>query len=509
MDVIAIHAESKPDQPALVEGSRVWSWADLLDRRNRLAHALLDLGLRRGEQAVIYATNSLENLLAGAAVRAVGAVAVMMNHRLVAEEVAYILDDADAACVFVGQAFLQTAEAVRGEARTVRHWVTLDGEAPGWATSMGALLAAGRPDPLPADLATGLGASMIYTGGTTGRPKGALRTAIDPRISLGFMEALGMIHPDHVHLVAGPLYHSAPAGFALYAQLLGATVVVMPRFDPAEALALVGRHRVTSSFMAPTLIKRIVDLPEAERRRHDLSSLRTLVVAGAPCPMRVKEEALRLFGPVLYEFYGSTELGINTVLRPEEMLARPGSCGRAAPGVELAVLDDEGRPVPPGTPGELCVRRYAGAFDAYYKNPEATRETERGDWLTVGDVAWMDAAGFVHICDRKRDMIISGGVNIYPAEIEDALHRHPDVEDVAVFGVPDEEWGERVHAAVQPRPGAALTAEAVVRFARRHLADYKVPREVSFHAQLPRDQAGKLLKRVLREPHWAGRGSRI
>jgi acyl-CoA synthetase (AMP-forming)/AMP-acid ligase II len=232
-------------------------------------------------------------------------------------------------------------------------------------------------------------------------------------------------------------------------------------------------------------------------------------MAAAPCPMRVKEEVLAWFGPVLYEFYGSTELGINTVLRPHDMLRKPHSCGTAAPGVELAVLDDVGQPVPAGTPGELHVRRGNGVFDGYYKNPQATAETARGDWLSVGDVAWLDDEGFVYICDRKRDMIISGGVNIYPAEIEDVLHRHPAVEDAAVFGVPDAEWGERVHAALQLRPGMALTATEVTEFCRGHLADYKAPRQVSFHDDFPRDTAGKLVKRLLREPYWAGRATRV
>jgi fatty-acyl-CoA synthase/long-chain acyl-CoA synthetase len=225
--------------------------------------------------------------------------------------------------------------------------------------------------------------------------------------------------------------------------------------------------------------------------------------------MRVKEAVIAHFGPVLYEFYGSTELGINTVLRPEDVLRKPGSCGRAAPGVELAILDDDGRPAAAGEPGELFVRHYPGVFEEYYKKAEATRQTRRGDWLSVGDVAVMDPEGFVSICDRKRDMIISGGVNIYPAEIEDALHRHPAVLDVAVFGVPDEEWGERVHAAVQLRPAARASAEELTAFCRQRLAGYKVPREVTFHPEFPRDAAGKLLKRVLREPHWARRATRV
>jgi acyl-CoA synthetase (AMP-forming)/AMP-acid ligase II len=309
--------------------------------------------------------------------------------------------------------------------------------------------------------------------------------------------------------VAGPLYHSAPGAFAAYAHLFGGTVVVLPKFDPEAALAAIARHRCTSTFMAPTLLKRVVELPEAVRARYDVSSMQVIVVAAAPCPMTVKEDVVRQFGPVLYEFYGSTELGVNTILRPEDVLRKPGSCGRAAPGLEIAILDDDGRTLPPGQPGELFVRRYAGVFDEYYKKPEATRETGRGEWLSVGDVAWMDDDGFVYICDRKRDMIISGGVNIYPAEIEEVLHRHPAVADVAVFGVPDDDWGERVHAAVQLRPGADASAEDLIAFARLHLAGYKAPREVSFHTDFPRDPAGKLVKRLLRDPHWAGRGARV
>jgi len=283
----------------------------------------------------------------------------------------------------------------------------------------------------------------------------------------------------------------------------------MRRFDPERALHLIQTHRVTSTFMAPALVKRIVDLPESVRARYDVSSMRSLVVAAAPCPMRVKEEALRYFGPCFYEFYGSTELGINTILRPEDVLKKPGSCGRAAPGIEIALLDDDGNPVPEGEPGELYVRRFGGMYDEYYKNPDATRQTRRGDWYSVGDVARVDADGFYTLCDRKRDMIISAGVNIYPAEIEDALHRHPAVDDVAVFGVPDDDWGERVHAAVRLRTGHTLTADELTAFARRHLADYKVPREVSFPEDFPRDSAGKLVKRLLRDAYWAGRGRTI
>jgi len=506
MDLIAAQAARQPHRPALIEDERSLTWEQFLRTRNRLAHALAGLGLGAGQHAIVYAHNALENLVVGAALRALGAIGVPMNHRLTAEEVAYILDNADATAVFVGDAFLPMAERVRGAAR-VKHWITLGAERRPWAEALDDLLARGSETPPPAPPA--IGGSMVYTAGTTGKPKGALRRVTDPAAILPRLAALDCLDPAQVHLVAGPLYHSAPGGFALYAQMVGGTVVVMRKFDPQEALRLVERHRCTTTFMAPTLLKRIVDLPADVRARYDVSSMRSLVIAAAPCPMRVKEQALAMFGPVLYEFYGSTELGVNTVLRPEDVLRKPGSCGRAAPGVELAILDDDGRPVAPGTPGELFVRRYNGVFDEYYRNPAATAQTSRGEWMSVGDVAWMDDDGFVYICDRKRDMIISGGVNIYPAEIEDALHRHPAVEDAAVFGVPDPDWGERVHAAVLLRAGRDVTPGELLEFCRAHLADYKTPREVSFHDEFPRDTAGKLVKRLLREPYWAGRETRV
>ena len=506
MDIVAAYAAKHPHRPALVEGERSLTWEQFFRTRNRLAHSLGALGIGAGQHAIVYAHNALENLVAGAALRALGAIGVPMNHRLTAEEVAYILDNSDATTVFVGDAFLPMAERVR-EAARVKHWITLGAERRPWAEALDDLLARGHEAPPPAPPA--MGGSMVYTAGTTGKPKGALRRVTDPKAILPRLAALDCLDPAQVHLVAGPLYHSAPGGFALYAQMVGGTVVVMRKFDPEEALRLVERHRCTTTFMAPTLLKRIVDLPAEVRARYDVSSMRSLVIAAAPCPMRVKEQAVAMFGPALYEFYGSTELGVNTVLRPEDVLRKPGSCGRAAPGVELAILDDAGRPAAPGTPGELFVRRYDGVFDEYYRNPAATAQTSRGEWMSVGDVVWVDAEGFVYICDRKRDMIISGGVNIYPAEIEDALHRHPAVEDAAVFGVPDPDWGERVHAAVQLRPGRGVTPGELLEFCRAHLADYKTPREVSFHEAFPRDTAGKLVKRLLREPYWAGRQTRV
>jgi fatty-acyl-CoA synthase/long-chain acyl-CoA synthetase len=507
MDILAIHAASRSERPALVQGDRVLTWADYAQRRNRLAQSLLKLGVSPGQRVVVWAPNSIEYLLSGAAASAVGAVSVPMNHRLTPEEAGYILDDSDAVAVFLGDPYLPVAEAVR-ESSAVDHWILVGEERRPWAEHVDDLIEAGSPEPVAVE-AQGLGGSMGYTAGTTGKPKGALRISVDPSVAMGWLNAMDLAEPDHVHLVAGPLYHSAPAAFAYLTQVMGGTCVIMPKFDAEEALRLIQEHRCTTTFMAPILLKRILALPEHVRAGYDVSSMRVILVGGAPCPNPVKEAAIACLGPTLYEFYGSTELGINTVLRPEDMLRKPGSCGKAPPGIELAILDDDGQALPAGTPGELYVRRYGGMFEHYHKKPEATAAATRGEWVSVGDVAYLDEEGFVFICDRKRDMIISGGVNIYPAEIEDALHRHPAVADVAVFGVPDEEWGERVHAAVLLHPDQAATEEDIRSFARQNLADYKVPREVSFHEDFPRDSAGKLVKRMLRDPFWAGRDVKV
>jgi acyl-CoA synthetase (AMP-forming)/AMP-acid ligase II len=512
MDAIAIHAASKPDATALIEGDRSLTWGQYAPQRNRLAHGLRGLGVEPGQRVVLWAPNSIEYLLGGAAAGAAGCVAVPMNHRLTAGEAAYVLDDSDAVAAFVGDPYLAVADEVRraGTAPGVQHWILTGEERRPWATHIEDLVAAGRPEPVVLDAGDGggLGGSMAYTAGTTGKPKGALRTSIDPSVALRWLNAMDLADPDHVHLVAGPLYHSAPAAFAYLTQVMGGTCVIMPKFAAEEALRLIETHRITSTFMAPILLKRILALPKEVRARYDVSSMRSLVVGGAPCPNPVKEDALAYFGPVLYEFYGSSELGINTVLAPADVLRKPGSCGQPV-GVEVAILDDDGEAVPAGEPGTLYVRRYGGMFDHYHKKPEAMAEAARGEWVSVGDVAYVDDEGFVYICDRKRDMIISGAVNIYPAEIEDVLHRHPAVADVAVFGVPDEEWGERVHAAVQLEAGETLTAAELRAFAREHMADYKVPREISFHDDFPRDSAGKLVKRLLRDPYWEGHATKV
>jgi acyl-CoA synthetase (AMP-forming)/AMP-acid ligase II len=304
--------------------------------------------------------------------------------------------------------------------------------------------------------------------------------------------------------MAGPGYHSAVAVFTMLTTACGATNVIMPAFDPEEALALTERHGVTTTFMAPTLLHRIMDLPEAIRARYDVSTMRALILGAAPCPFSLRQRAIAYFGEVLWEFYGATETGVNLVLRPEDQLRKPGSAGRAAEGQEIRLLDDEGNPVPDYQPGELWVRN--GTLAEYHNQPEATASSMRDGFFSVGDIAYRDSEDYYYICDRKTDLIISGGVNIYPAEIEACLADHPAVHDAAVIGVPDDHWGEAVKALVVLRPGTSATERELLDWCRERVADYKRPRSVDFVDELPRDQTGKLFKRQIREPYWAASG---
>jgi acyl-CoA synthetase (AMP-forming)/AMP-acid ligase II len=350
-----------------------------------------------------------------------------------------------------------------------------------------------------------LGASMIYTSGTTGHPKGAWRpNGVNVENILQVISIFELSDSD-IHLMCGPGYHSAVSLFSALHQLLGATVVVQPRFEAEEALDLIESHRVTTSFMAPTLLQRLVDAQV--RKPRDVSSIRALLLGAAPCPYSLKEKAEAAFGQVLWEFYGATETGINTVLRPEDQLRKPGSCGTAVPGQDIRLVAGDGTEVAGGEPGEFMVRN--SWLAEYYQRPDATGERLHDGYFSVGDIAYRDADGYYYICDRQVDMVISAGVNIYPAEIEAVLHSHPSVLDVAVIGVPDDQWGEAVKAVVQLQPGARVTAEELVSFVAARIADYKKPKSVDFVEDLPRDAAGKLLKRMIREPYWAGTGRRI
>jgi acyl-CoA synthetase (AMP-forming)/AMP-acid ligase II len=320
---------------------------------------------------------------------------------------------------------------------------------------------------------------------------------------------LNLLHENSVHLTTGPMYHSGPLAFASLSHTLGAPVVVMRKFDAARWLELVKEHRVTNTFSAPTQLKRIVSLPDDVLAKADLTSMVCLIANAAPVPFALKQEVIEKLGDwFLYEVYGSTELGVDTVMKPADQLRKPGSCGRTYGGIEIRIVKEDGSVAAAGEAGELFIRTTL-AMDGYHRTAEKLTELESDEWKSVGDVAYTDDEGYVYICDRKRDMIISGGVNIYPAEIEAVLYAHPQVIDVAVFGVPDEEWGERVHAIVQPKVGETINVDELRAFAEPRLAGYKRPRAYEVRDALPRTDSGKLLKRVLRDEYWQGRSSAV
>jgi fatty-acyl-CoA synthase/long-chain acyl-CoA synthetase len=510
---LVVQAERIPDKPAVIDdrpdGTVVtWTYAELNRRANQLASVFLDLGLKPGERFVWCGPNSPGVVCASAARTKVGATTVPLNYRLTPEETAYIVEDSDAVLVYVDAEHAETFARIRASIPRVRDIVVFGGPPLPGMLDGDALVAKASAVELPPVL-TEHPQAMLYTSGTTGRPKGAVRPPPDLAAMFPLLQHIGFVEDD-VYLTTGPLYHSGPGGFMQVAHLLGNTAVVQRRFDAEDWLRLVQKYRVSMTFSAPTPIRLVVNLPAEVKARYDRSSMKRMIANAAPWSFALKEQYLADFPEdSLWEVYGSTELGVDTILAPADQRRKPGSCGQAAPAVEIKLFDEMGREViAPNVPGEVYVRSTAN-FLAYHKAADKFDANRRGEFLSVGDIAYRDEEGFYYICDRKSDMIISGGMNIYPAEIEAALERHPSVQEVAVFGIPSEEWGESVHAVVVPRPGQAVAADELTSFARTALAGYKVPRSISFADELPKTGSGKILKRALREPFWRGRTRRV
>jgi long-chain acyl-CoA synthetase len=354
-------------------------------------------------------------------------------------------------------------------------------------------------------------ATMIYTSGTTGHPKGVRRLPATPeqaQANVALIEQVYGLTPGVRGLVTGPLYHASPNAYGRQALMAAELLVLQSKFDPEETLALIERHRITNAVMVPTMFVRILRLPQAVRERYDLSSLRWVTHTGAPCPREVKQALMDWWGPIIYETYGGTETGTATLATPQDWLAHPGSVGVPTPGTRMAFYGEDGRPVAPGEPGEIYVRVPAYADFTYLNHPEKRQRAERDGLISMGDVGYL-RNGRLYLCDRRSDMVISGGTNIYPAEIEMVLTQCPGVHDCAVFGIPDEDFGESLAAAVELQPGAALTVAEIQAYLGEHLAKYKVPRRIDFHAALPREDSGKIFKRRLRDPFWQGSGRAI
>lgn len=498
----SIHARQTPERLATVmaETGEVRSYAQLERRSNQVAHLLRAQGLKRGDVVAVVLKNRIEYFdIAWGAQRA-GLYFVCISTRLVADEIRYILDDCNARFLFVDGEFSSLVDEIAAEISCLVVGSQEDG-------AFEATIARFPDTPIADESA---GSDMLYSSGTTGRPKGVKPPLPDgplaaamPMTEMG--ERLWGLDNDTVFLSPAPLYHAAPLRWCMVVQRLGGTVIVMERFDPEAALALIERHRVTHAQWVPTHFVRMLKLPEDVRMRYDHTSLRAVWHAAAPCPLPIKEAMLAWWGPVIYEYYSGTEANGLTHIGPQEWLAHRGSVGRAIWGI-FHVCDEDGNDLPPGQEGQIWVAD--GLSFTYHNDPEKTAQAHNNKgWSSLGDVGWMDDEGYLYLTDRKNFMIISGGVNIYPQEIENCLITHPGIHEAAVFGVPDEDLGERVIAVIEPirweDAGEPFVAE-LREWLDGRIARIKTPRNVFFEQSLPRQPTGKMNKRELQHRYAEG-----
>jgi len=505
----------------IISGERRRGHDEVADRAARIAAGLARLGVGPGDSVCILMRNDITFVEAAYAAMRLGAYGVPVNWHFKPEEVDYILRDSGTK-VLIGHAdLLHQLDRIIPAGITVLSVPTppeilaayaIDPDrlmTPAFASDLEGWLAQQRPYDGPQ---VPQPQNMIYTSGTTGHPKGVRREAptAEQAASAEWMRAMIYgLRPGARALLPGPLYHSAPNSFGIRAGRLGGVLVLMPRFDAEEFLHLIEAERIDTTFMVPTMFIRLMKLPEEVRRKYDTASLRHVIHAAAPCPADIKRAMIEWWGPVIYEFYGSTESGAVTFATSEDALKKPGTVGRISPGAELRFVGDDGRILPRGEIGEIYSRIPGNPDFTYHNKPEKRAEIECDGFITSGDVGYIDPDGYVFLCDRKRDMVISGGVNIYPAEIEAVLHAVSGVHDCAVFGIPDAEFGEALMAVVEPQAGVALDTGAIRARLKGLLADYKVPKHIEIRQGLPREDSGTIFKRRLRDPYWAQAGRRI
>ncbi|WP_439817122.1 acyl-CoA synthetase [Zavarzinia sp. CC-PAN008] len=505
----------------IISGDREIKFDRLMERAARAAAGFKSVGIEPNDAVALLLRNDIAFFEASLGAGHAGAYGVPINWHNSPEEVAYILEDSGAKALVVHADLLARARAyipaglpvlvvsVPDDIAAAYQVPEAERGVPAGGTDWDAWVDSFAPAPPP----TGEPPStMIYTSGTTGRPKGVRRAPPTAEQMAGFSGMLSLVfgvEPGVRTAIIGPMYHSAPNSHGLSMARAGGEVWLAPRFDPEGLLRMIQEHRLTNLYMVPTMFVRLLKLPEEVRRKYDTSSIKHIVIAAAPCPRDVKQKMIEWWGPVITEFYGSTETGAVTFCNSQEALDHPGTVGKPIPGVEMLILDEAGNPLPQGEIGEVYARNM-GIMNFTYHRDQAKRDgVEKRGLITSGDVGYFDRDGFLHLCDRRKDMVISGGVNIYPAEIEACLLGLHGVHDCAVFGIPDEEYGESLAAVIQLQPGASLDAGAIRSHVREHLAGYKVPKVVEFASDLPREDSGKIFKRKLREPYWAATGRAI
>jgi len=507
----------------VISGAREISSDALIEHAACAATGLAELGVGAGDAIGMVLRNDFPFFEASYAAQRLGAYSVPINWHGKTQEIAYVLNDCGVKAVVAHADLLPEV----GPAMPPEVPLFVVPTPPEIAAAYGIADELSRPPvgvlqwedlvtcfpPLP-EAAAGAISSMIYTSGTTGNPKGVRRLDMGPETARLFAEGVRDVFGIALErvfrtVITGPLYHGAPNAYGLYAVRMGGLAVLQPRFDAEELLRLIDQYRITHLHMVPTMFVRLLRLPDAVKRQYDLSSLEWVIHGAAPCPVDVKRAMIEWWGPVIYEYYGATETGIATFHTSDEAMRKPGTVGRPRPGGTVRIYDADGRIMPAGEVGEIYVWQEGFPDFTYLGSDDKRREIGRDGLVTLGDVGYLDEDGYLFICDRARDMVISGGVNIYPAEIEMALLAMPGVHACAVFGIPDEEFGEKLCAHIEPDPAVPLAAPEVAAFLRGRLADFKVPRVIKFETALPREDSGKIIKRKLREPYWAEAGRKI
>lgn len=499
--IYRIHAKNSPSKPALIFRGRTTSWAELDERIDRLSAGLQRRGIGRKKSLIIMMRNRQEFPEVCAATARSGGAAVSISWRSTPKELVYLANHSGARGIVTEPELLPVIEQARSELPSyfLENIFVAGNDAPKGTTSVDSLLEE-APRRIEPEVSNDEDAAVvIYTSGTTGKPKGAVRKFPKDAMqaTFRFLNETPM-RCDDVHLVTCPLYHSTAFGFMTFASIIGQTVVVMDEFKPESFLQLVDRYKVSTTAVVPTMLHRILDLPTEVKRKYNARSLRAVFSGGAPLPAPLAIDFMDEFGDVLFNFYGATETGLVTLAKPADLRNAPGTIGKALPGNDIRLIGDDGEVVPDGRVGELYVKNKM-LVAGYHEDDEATKQSMLDGYFSVGDLARRDVSGHFFIEGRKRDMVISGGVNVYPAEVEGVLEQHPDIAEVAVVGVPDREWGERVRAFVVKRSGSELDEGLLKVYARERLAGPKVPRDFVFLESLPRNPTGKVLKRELRE----------